>query len=258
MKGLGKLALAVMAMAIGSGARAQENGGKDDAPFYDSSRAQNFIEINAHAGIGLSSVVQNYGSVIGNLSDFFISPGVLMRAGVDVRFGIRNSFGLGTGLDLGINNSRYAMSIVTDGGSSINSVYVNNHYYDATLPVYISFRFNAGHSMTWSVDPGWYFARGLGGHTRLSGYMSGENSLGQPMILHASYEHKYYDCEKPFVNSVRIFDHGPRLALSLMVKRHVTFAAVGQISASNLATNRTSLPVKYRHATLCFQFGYTF
>lgn len=231
---------------------------KDEVPFYDSAHADKFLELNVHAGVGLSSVMQNYGSVVPNISDFFLSPGVLMRAGLDVRFNIRNSFGIGTGIDFGINNSRYAMSIVTDGGSSINSLYVGNHFYDATIPLYISFRFNAGHSMTWSLDPGWYFSQGLGGHSKLSGYTSGENSLGQPLVTHASYEHDYYDSAKPFINTVKKFDNGPRLALTLMFKRRVTFAAVGQMSAFNLATRREILPVKYRHVTVCFQFGYSF
>lgn len=250
--------MAAITLAWGLGASAQAKGDREDIPVYDSSHSQKFIEINVHAGMGLSSVVQNYGSVIDNLSDFFISPGVLMRAGIGVRFSLRNSFGIGTGLDLGINNSRYAMSIVTDGGTSINSLYVNNHYYDATVPVYVSFRFNAGRSMTWSIDPGWYLAQGLGGNSSLSGYTSGENALGQPIIMHTSYRHKYYDSAKPFVNSVKKFDHGPRLALGIMMKRRVTFDIVGQISAANLASRRATLPVKYRHATLCFQFGYTF
>lgn len=231
---------------------------KDEVPFYDSSHADRFLEINLHAGLGLSSAMQNYGNVVPNISDYFFSPGVLMRAGLDVRFNIRNSFGIGTGLDFGINNSRYAMSIVTDAGTSINSLYVGNHFYDATVPFYISFRFNAGRSMTWSMDPGWYFSCGLGGHSKLSGYTSGENSLGQPLVTHASYAHDYYDSDKPFINTVKKFDNGPRLALTLMFKRHVSFAVVGQMSAFNLASRRETLPVKYRHATVCFQFGYTF
>lgn len=261
MKHTLKIALLALAALVACGhAWSQEvpDRDKDDVPVYDSTHAAKFLEINIHAGIGLSSALQNYGSVIDNISDFFFSPGVLMRAGIDVRFNIRNSFGLGTGLDFGINNSRYAMSIVTDGGTSINSLYTTNHYYDVTVPLYISFRFNAGRSMTWSVDPGWYFGQGVGGHSTLSGYTSGENSLGQPLVTHTSYKHKYYDSDKPFVNSVKAFDHGPRLALSLMFKRRVTFAVVSQISAANLAARRASIPVKYRHATICFQFGYTF
>jgi len=258
MKSAIRLAIMALAVICCLQATAQEKRDTDSPPLYDAAHADKFIEINVHAGIGLSSAVQNYGSVISNISDFFFSPGVLMRTGIDVRFSIRNSFGLGTGIDFGINNSRYAMSIVSNGGSSINSLYVTNHYYDANIPVYISFRFNAGRSMTWSVDPGWYFGTGLGGHSTLSGYTSGENSLGQPLVTHASYKHKYYNSDKPFVNSIKSFDHGPRLALSLMFKRHVTFAVVGQISAFNLATRCSTLPVKYRHATVCFQFGYTF
>ena len=128
MNALVRLASLACAACFALTVSAREDGGSDELPVYDSAHAERFIEINAHAGIGLSAVLQNYGSVIDNISDFFFSPGVLMRAGLDVRFNIRNSFGLGTGIDFGINNSRYAMSIVTDGGSSINSLYVTNHY----------------------------------------------------------------------------------------------------------------------------------
>lgn len=253
-----KIVLLLLAAMCGQSLFAAKNDTiAQDRPFYDSKHSDDFIEINVHAGAGLSSVLQNYGSAISNISDFFFSPGVLMRGGLDVRFNIRNSFGIGTGLDFGINNSRYAMSIVSDAATSINSLYVSNHFYDLTVPVYVSFRFNMGRHTTWSVDPGWYFSKGIGGHSKLSGYTSGENSLGQPIVTPTSYEHKYFNSGKPFINSVKSFDNGPRLALSLMFRHRVTFSVVGQLSAFNLAYRNESLPVKYRHVSLCFLLGYT-
>ncbi|MCM1225649.1 MAG: PorT family protein, partial [Lachnospiraceae bacterium] len=221
MKPLHKLAITLLALASALRCAAQP-GDSEELPFYDSSHASKFLEIDLHAGIGISSVAQNYGSVVAGITDFFYSPGVLMRAGAQVRFNIRNSFGIGTGIDFGINNSRYAMNMVSNGGTSISSIYVTNHFYDASIPLFISFRFNAGRSMCWSIDPGWYFSVGLGGHSTLSGYTSGENALGQPLVTHASYEHRYFNSDRPFINTVKSFDNGPRLALSMLFKRRVS------------------------------------
>ncbi len=256
MKKARTIALAIlMAMVAAIGASAQD---QETVRLYDGSRSDKFLELDLHAGVGLSTVIQNYSSEIPGLSDFLLSPGCLVRMGVDVRFVIRKSFGLGTGLEFGINNSHYAMSIVDNATESISSLYVGNHYYDLNVPVYLSWRLNLGRKMMWIIDGGVFFAQGFRGHTRVSGYASGQNTLGQPIISSASYETKYFKAATPLVNGVKHFDWGPRVATGFLYKDRYSLKAVFQLSASNLAINQGVLDIKYRHLSLCFLFGYTF
>lgn len=227
-------------------------------PFYDSGRPAKLLDINPHIGVGMSSIIQNYGSAVPGLSDFLLSPGCLIGAGVDVRFAIRNSFGIGTGLEFGINNLRYSMSIIDGGTGSISSMYVRSHFYTASVPLYLTTRFNIGRTIKWNVDFGVYLAKGLGGKTKIIGYASGMNSLDQPIVTHASYTVDYFNADDTLINGVKDFDWGPRIATGLTYKHRYTLNAVLQVSAPNLASNKGVLDIKYRNINLEFQVGYIF
>lgn len=255
---------AALMLAAGAGHQAQAGNELDSLMalehprFYDSGRPDDFIEFNAHAAIGMMSLVQNFSKAVPDLSDFLLSPGSEIDLGLTVRFKLRNSFGLATGLEFGINNLRYAMGLVGKGTGQISSIYVLNHFYDITVPVYVSWRFNMGRLMKWSVDGGLYFAKGFGGHSRFSGYTSGVNSLGQPVVTHAQYEQPYFDASVPFIAKVKSFDWGPRLATGLVYRDRYTFNTILQISAQDLVVNQAVLNLKYRHLSLAFELGYIF
>lgn len=224
---------------------------------FDSSVPDKVVEMNPHFGVGMSSIIQNYGSVVPGLSDFLLSPGCLINFGMDVRFVIRNSFGLGTGLNFNINNSRYAMNMLGTNGS-ISSIYVRNHFYNFSVPVYLTCRLNIGRKMKWNIDGGVYLSHGTGGDVKVSGYTSGVNSLNQPVVTHASYKHPYFQCDQPLVNSVKRFDWGPRIATGLIYNRKYSLNAIFQVSSNNLAQNQGVLKVSYRNISLQFQVGYLF
>ncbi len=227
-------------------------------PLYDSSRPEKWIEFQPHVSVGLSTIVQNYGSQVPGMSDFMLSPGCRVSGGLDIRFCIRNSFGLATGMEFNINNFRYSMSIVDNSSGSISSMYTRNHYYTLTVPVYLSWRFNIGRRMMWNVDAGMYFSQGTGGHLKASGYTSGENALGQPVVTHANYETDYYNNRQALINGVKKFDFGPRIATGLVYRHRYTFNAIFQIGARNLAINQGVLDIHYRNLSLDFQIGYIF
>lgn len=260
-----RLALAAaMLIAAAAGSRAMAHSDLDSLTalehpaFYDSRRPADFLEFNAHAAVGMMSLVQNFGKAVPDLSDFLLSPGTQIDLGLAVRFNLRNSFGLATGLEFGINNLRYAMGLVGNSTGQISSIYVLNHFYDLTVPVYVSWRFNMGRLMKWNVDGGVYFAKGFGGHSRFSGYTSGVNSLGQPVVTHAHYSQPYFEAEVPFIARVKSFDWGPRLATGLVYRSKYTFNIIFQISAQNLIVNQTVLDLNYRHVSLAFELGYIF
>ncbi|MCC8119565.1 MAG: PorT family protein [Bacteroidales bacterium] len=229
-----------------------------DVPLYDSTRPEKWIEFQPHVSVGLSTIVQDYGSKIPGLSDFMLSPGCRMNLGLDIRFCIRNSFALATGLEFNINNFRYSMSIVDTSSGSISSIYTRNHYYSLTVPVYLSWRLNIGRRMMWNVDAGLYFAQGTGGTMKASGYISGNNSLGQPIVEHANYQTDYYVSSQAMINGVKKFDFGPRIATGFVYRHRYTLNAVFQIGARNLAINQGVMDLNYRNLSLDFQIGYIF
>lgn len=255
---------AAMALASGAWHQAQARNELDSIAameqpsFYDSGRPSDFIELDAHVAIGMMSLVQNFSGAVPDLSDFLLSPGTKIDMGLTVRFNLRNSLGLATGMQVGINNMRYALGLVGKGTGQISSIYVRNHFYDITVPIYVSWRFNMGRLMKWSVDGGLYASKGFGGSSRFSGYTSGVNSLGQPVVTHALYNQPYFDASTAFIARVKSFDWGPRLATGLVYRNKYTFNIIFQISAENLATKQTVLDLRYRHTSLAFELGYIF
>ena len=137
MKGikiLGKAMLVACVLLCTLCAQGQTNG-SNEPPFFDTRKSENFIEVGAHVTLGISSVIQNYSKAVPGISDFQISPGFMGTIGVDVRFNLRNSLGLCTGLDFGINNFRYAMSTVDMAANAFSSMYARNHFYHFKVPV---------------------------------------------------------------------------------------------------------------------------
>lgn len=252
--------LAILAMmgCLAAYAQSDKNGKYVEAPLYDSSRPEKFLDLKAHFLVGGSSAVNNYKSAIPGLMDMQFSPGALFRPGFEVDFKIRNSLAIGTGFEFGIHNTRCALSVVDANTSSINSIYIKNHFYNINIPVFLSFRLNMGRRIKCVIDIGGYMAYGLTGKARTSGYASGQNSLGQQVIYHLFYKRDYYDEKNSVVNSVRRSDYGPRLSAGVLYRGHYSFNWVFQMSARNLAVNHNVLDVKYRHLSLGFEVGYIF
>lgn len=229
-----------------------------DRPFYDPSPDGRLIEVNPCVSVGMNSLLQNMPTAVPGVSNFMLSPGTLMRAGLNVRFNLNRSLGLGTGLECGINNVDFSMGIIDNSTGSVTSIFMENHFYDIQAPVYVSMRFSIDRRILWDISAGVYVSYGLGGKMKAVGYTSGENALGQPVISHAEHETGYFDSDRPLFNGVRRTDFGPRLSTGLVYKRLWTFNAILQISAPNLASNHGVLDLQYRNLSLAFQLGYIF
>lgn len=231
---------------------------RSDRLFYDPAPDSRLIEVNPNVAVGISSLMLNFQSAIPGVSNFMLAPGVLMRAGVDVRFNLNRSLGLGTGLEFGINNVDYSMGLIDNSSGSVTSIFMNKHFYDMQMPVFVSMRFSIDRRILWDVCAGAYISYGIGGKMKASGYTSGENAIGQPIVTHAEHEIDYFDADRPLFCGVKRTDWGPRVGTGLVYKRQWTFHAILQLSASNLAVNQGVLDLKYRNFSLAFQFGYIF
>lgn len=227
-------------------------------PVYDASHPQKIVRFTPVVSVGSSSALNNYRTVVPGLTDMQTSPGFMLHAGLHVNFFIHRSLALTTGLEGSINNSRIALGIIDGSSNSIGSAYISHHYYEAVVPVYVSFRLNLGWRIKGMFGVGAYLAKGIDGTTKTSGYTSGINSLGQPVIDHLYYKRDYYSENMSVVNSVKDFDFGPRISAGFIFRHRITWNLVFQTSARNLAINHNVLDINYRHISYALEVGYTF
>lgn len=226
--------------------------------FFDGSLPTRIVEVNPTVGVGISSLLQNYGSAVSGVTDFLLSPGCKVSMGADVRFVIRRSLALGTGLHFNIHNSRYSMCMLDATHSSLSTIYAYNHFYSLSVPVFFTCRFNIGHNVMWGVDGGVYLSYGTGGNMKINGYTSGTNALGQPVATHVTYKQDYFMSERPLVNQVKRFDWGPHIASDIIFHERWNFGLVFEISAPNLANNYGVIPIRYRNVSVQVRMGYIF
>lgn len=229
-----------------------------DIPVYDSSHPARIVRFTPVFAVGGSSSVNNYKKVIPGLTDMQTAPGIMFRAGIHVNFFIHRSLAITTGLEGSVSNSRVAIGMVDNSTNSISSIFHTNHYYEAIVPVGVSFRLNMGWRIKSIIGVGAYLAQGLGGHSSTSGYTSGINSIGQTVINHLYYKRDYFSDSMPLINSVKDFDFGPRLSAGFLYRNRISMKYVFQISTRNLSNHNSVLDIKYRHISSALEIGYTF
>lgn len=227
-------------------------------PVYDSSHPARIIRFTPVVSVGGMSTLNNYKSVIPGLTDIQTAPGVLMRAGVHVDFFIHRSLVITTGLEGAVNNSRVSIGIINSSSSTVSSLYLNKHFYEVIVPVTVNARFNMGWRLKSTFGIGAYMAKGVGGTLKASGYTSGINSLGQPVVDHLYYTKDYYSETMPVINSVKDFDFGPRISAGFLYRNRYSINIVFQTSARNLALNHNVLDINFRHINLAWEVGYCF
>lgn len=225
---------------------------------YETSLPTKLIEVNPFVGVGISSVLQNYSSVIPGISDFLLTPGFSLEGGLDVKMNINGAIGIGTGLNLGINNVDFAMNLLENSTGSISSIFLRNHFYQLRVPIYCSVSLNLRRKLKWVIEAGGYYSHGLGGKIKASGYTSGMNSLGQPTVTHAYYEQDYFDNKSPIINGVKKSDFGIHIGTGFVYNVHYTLKAVLETGIPNLAINHGVLDVRYRNISMIWKIGYIF
>ena len=164
------LAIAVAMMAMTAAAQTPK-----DVPFFDSGRPDHFIEIDIHAGDGVSTVRQNYGSAIPSVSDFVLTPANRVVMGARAILPIRNYFAVGTAIDFTINNYYWSMTLLERSQGTLSTLYSRNHYNTIDVPLYLQWSFNLGDKVKWRTKTGMYISFGVGGHTKINETTSSTN-----------------------------------------------------------------------------------
>lgn len=227
-------------------------------PVYDASHPARIIRFTPVVSVGGMSTLNNYKSAIPGLTDIQTAPGLMMRAGLHVDFFIHRSLALTTGLEGSVNNSRVAIGIINSTSSTVSSIYLNKRFFEAIVPVMVSLRFNMGWRLKSTFGIGAYLAKGIGGTVKASGYTSGINAIGQPVVDHLYYSKDYYSESMPVINGVKDLDFGPRITAGFLYRNRISINLVFQTSARNLAVNHNVLDINYRHINLAWEVGYCF
>ncbi len=138
--------------------------------FVDFGPAEKFIEPEIHVLAGSSSVTQNYRSCFPEIKDLNINMGFSGGIGGSAVFGLSNFLGLGTSLDIMVNNYNVDMAVVGPNNLSVSSLFINNRAYYLNIPVFVSFRFNPMRSMRWILNAGFYYGFGFAGYQHRQTY----------------------------------------------------------------------------------------
>ncbi|MBQ9076652.1 MAG: outer membrane beta-barrel protein [Muribaculaceae bacterium] len=228
-----------------------------EKPFFDTTRSDDFIEVELHAMVGATTVGENYADCIDALNELHVTPGCGIGLGASVRFVIRDFLALGTQMDFRINNSRYDMTLVTPS-ERMSTVYLSNHSYDVNLPIFMSFRFNVADNVRWYADGGVFFALGFGGYQKADIYNTYNNSLGQMVTSHVHEKHEYFRDEFPVIHNVADFDIGLHFATGLVFNRHYTAGVAMQIGLRDLADDTPVFAPEMRNRSCMLKIGYIF
>lgn len=227
-------------------------------PFMDTSRPTKIVEAGVNVGVGASSMIQNYRTVIPGLSDFTFTPGVMVSFGADVKLPIRNYLAVGTALNFNINNYFWTMTILDPQAGTLNNLSSRHHFYDLDIPIYLDLRFNISRNVRWENEIGWYLSVGLGGKTRTRSYSSSTNSLGQSQVTETYYKRDYYNDKGAIVNGISSTDWGLHLATGLTVSRHLSIKAVMHAGARDVSRNFGVLNIHNHTLNASFKVGYIF
>lgn len=245
--------LVIVALCRGEASAAEES-----RPFMDTSRPSKPLDIGIHAGLGVSTQVQNYASVVPGCADFHLSSGLQSVFGATAEVPLRRYIAIGTGVDFLINNNSWAMTVINSEIKNVSTLYCRNTYRAFEIPVYISLRFNLGSRITWTNEGGMYLSFGTGGRTRITSYTAAVNQLGQQQVTRTKYDHPYYNADTPIINGYERNDIGVHLSTGLQYRGRWTLKAVMRYGFKDVARNYGVLDVNIHNLAFSFRLGYSF
>ena len=203
--------------------------------FVDFGPAEKFIEPEIHLLAGSSSVTQNYRSCFPEIKDLNINMGFSGGIGGSAVFGLSNFLGLGTSLDVMVNNYNIDMAVVGPNNLSVSSLFITNRVYYLNVPVFVSFRFNPMRSMRWILNAGFYYGFGFAGYQHRHTYRAELNDLNQLVPQSEKVETDYFHSPSTFLSRFHRGDIGLHLATDLHFGPHLTVGARFQIGMKNTA-----------------------
>ena len=247
-------AIALVSGALPSAAASTEN----VRPFLDTSRPEKLLDVGVHAGLGISTLIQNYASAVPGCADFHLSPGLQSAFGATVELPLRRYIAIGTGADFVISNNSWAMTIINSEPNTVSTLYCHNTYRAFEIPVYLSLRFNLGSRFVWTNECGMYFSFGTGGRTKVTSYSASVNQLGQQQVARTQYSHPYYKEETPILNGFGRSDRGLHLSTGLQYRNRWSLKAVMRLGLRDVALNYGVLDIDVHNLAFSFRLGYRF
>lgn len=224
----------------------------------DASMPKQLIEVNVHAGIGTSTIINNYSSVAESITGMKLSPGTRLMAGFGAEIPLRDYIAIGTGLDFAINNYSVSMTMLDGSAGTLGTLLTSNHYYTLEVPVYVALRLNLGSRVRWCNELGAYFASGMGGSSNTTAFVSSTNSLGQLQVSEAQYDRKYYESDDPVFCTMQRSDIGLHLATGILINHHFSVKASLHVGIRDLAKNFGVYNAHARTLSPTFILGYNF
>lgn len=228
------------------------------ADFVDYSPAKRMLEVDVHAIAGTSSVIQNYKSKFPQIQNLNVNMGGSFGIGFRAVFGIREYLGFGTALDITLNNYNIDMAVLGTDRASMSAIFLDNQYYYANIPVFMSFRFNVAESVRWSVDAGFYYAYGFAGTQKQRIYRAEINAMDELVPQLENVKTDYFHSRESFINGFNRGDIGLHLATFMNFGPHLVVGAQYQIGIKN-ASRATgiinpSIHNHYFHGIIGYRF----
>lgn len=188
--------------------------------FVDFSPAKQSLELEAHAIAGTSGVIQNYESLFPQIQNMNANMGASLGIGFRAVFGFREYFGLGTAINVTLNNYNTNIAVLGSDNRSMSSVYIDNQFYSVNFPVFLSFRFNVDKTVRWSVDAGLYYAYGFAGTQKQRIYRAEVNAMDELVPQLVNIKTDYYHSRETFINGYNRGDIGLHLATQVNFGNH--------------------------------------
>lgn len=223
---------AAVALTLALSAFANQSAAAD---FVDFKRPAQFIETDVHVLGGINTLVQNYQSKFPQIQNLNMNMGASLGVGARAVFGIRGYLGVGTAIDLTVNNNNMDMAIVGSDQLSMSSVFIDNRTYQVTVPVFMSFRFNVDRSVRWNIDLGMYYAYGFAGKQKQRIYRAEINEMDELVPQRVDIKTDYYHSPSTFINSFNRGDIGLHLGTSLNFGPHLFVGLQFRVGAKNSA-----------------------
>lgn len=227
-------------------------------PLLDTSRPKKIVEIGVSVGDGISTITQNLGTAVPDVTEFSLTPGNRFTAGLTALMPIRRFFGIGTSIDFSVNNYNWNMTTLDQDGGTLTSLYTSNRYYTVDIPVYMQLSLCLGTRVRWTNDLGMYLSLAAGGDSKTRSYTSWTNSLGQSQVTDAYFKRKYFDDDDPVIFGIKGTDIGLHLATGIVVSDHYMVKAEFRTGFTDLAKNYGVLDVHAHSMSLTFKAAYIF
>lgn len=234
------------------------DGAAADTPLVNTDRVDHPLEIEVHALGGVSVLTQNYANSIADADYVKSAPGVALGAGVRVDLPLSRFFALGTGLDLLWSRNTCTMTMAPPQANASSTVYTNNSYMYARMPLVGSFLFSLSSSVQWEVNGGLYLATGVWGKQKSQIFTTTVNQLNQLVTDRYAYNSGYFREDDPLIAAHHTFDFGLTVGTRVIVINRWTLGVSLSYGLKNSAKNVGTLDTRNHNVWALASVGYRF